>query len=94
MRGQSREEGRLLIRQSMSRSAWSRWTDLNLYPAFHNDIPYLSNWGTPLLIGPGSIFVAHTDHEMISKKELTEAVDLYVRLGTTLMAELSAVAIG
>ena len=63
-------------------------------PRFTTDIPYLSKWGTPLLIGPGSIFVAHTDHEMIAKKELIQAVDLYVRLGTTLMAELAAVAIG
>jgi acetylornithine deacetylase len=47
---------------------------------FTTDIPYLSNWGTPLLIGPGSILNAHTDHEFIEKQELEEAVDLYVRL--------------
>ncbi|HEY8227651.1 MAG TPA: M20/M25/M40 family metallo-hydrolase [Pyrinomonadaceae bacterium] len=47
---------------------------------FTTDIPYLGNWGKPLLIGPGSILHAHTDHERVSKKELREAVDLYVAL--------------
>jgi acetylornithine deacetylase len=47
---------------------------------FTTDIPYLSNWGTPYLIGPGSIFDAHTDHEKVSKSELNRAVELYVTL--------------
>ena len=47
---------------------------------FTTDIPYLSNWGKPLLLGPGSILDAHTEHERISKRELEEAVDLYVKL--------------
>ena len=47
---------------------------------FTTDIPFLSNWGSPLLIGPGSILNAHTDHEFIEKQELEDAVDLYVRL--------------
>jgi len=47
---------------------------------FTTDVPYLSNWGKPLLIGPGSILVAHTDHERVSKKELEDAVELYVKL--------------
>ena len=47
---------------------------------FTTDIPYLSRWGTPLLLGPGSILNAHTDHEFVEKRELTEAVDLYARL--------------
>jgi acetylornithine deacetylase len=47
---------------------------------FTTDVPYLSNWGKPLLLGPGSILDAHTDHERISKRELESAVDLYVRL--------------
>ena len=47
---------------------------------FTTDIPYLSRWGKPLLIGPGSILNAHTEHEFISKQELAEAVDLYARL--------------
>jgi acetylornithine deacetylase len=52
---------------------------------FTTDIPYLSNWGQPLLLGPGSILDAHTDHERVSKKELREAVDLYVKLAEQLM---------
>ena len=52
---------------------------------FTTDIPYLSNWGKPLLLGPGSILDAHTDHERVSKKELREAVDLYVKLTEQLM---------
>ncbi len=48
---------------------------------FTTDVPYLSNWGKPLLLGPGSILDAHTDHEKVAKRELEEAVRLYVRLG-------------
>lgn len=47
---------------------------------FTTDIPYLSNWGKALLIGPGSILDAHTDGEKIRKSELTRAVELYVDL--------------
>ncbi len=45
--------------------------------AFTTDIPALSNWGQPLLLGPGSIHVAHTDGEYVEKKQLHEAVQLY-----------------
>jgi len=45
--------------------------------AFTTDIPKLTNWGEPLLIGPGSIHVAHTEGEFIEKQQLAEAVDLY-----------------
>jgi acetylornithine deacetylase len=45
--------------------------------AFTTDIPALTNWGQPLLIGPGSIHVAHTEGEYIEKRQLTDAVDLY-----------------
>ena len=51
---------------------------------FTTDVPYLSNWGKPLLIGPGSILDAHTDHERISKRELDKAVELYVDLAKQL----------
>jgi acetylornithine deacetylase len=51
---------------------------------FTTDIPYLSQWGKPLLLGPGSILVAHTDEERISKRELESAVDLYVNLAKKL----------
>jgi len=63
-------------------------------PRFTTDIPYLSNWGTPLLLGPGSILDAHTADEKISKKELAAAVDLYARLAKMLLSEPPAVAGG
>jgi acetylornithine deacetylase len=52
---------------------------------FTTDIPSLTNWGEPFLLGPGSIHVAHTPDEKISKQELLEAVDLYVELATDLV---------
>ena len=45
---------------------------------FTTDIPYLSNWGKPLLIGPGSILDAHTDGERVRKNDLLAAVEIYV----------------
>ena len=52
---------------------------------FTTDIPSLTNWGEPFLLGPGSIHVAHTPNEKIAKKELLEAVDLYYDLATSLV---------
>jgi acetylornithine deacetylase len=52
---------------------------------FTTDIPGLSNWGTPVLLGPGSIHVAHTDREYISKKQLHQAVDLYCSVARQLL---------
>lgn len=63
-------------------------------PRFTTDIPYLANWGTPLLLGPGSIFVAHTEHEKISKHELAASVDLYARLARTLLLESPVTTVG
>jgi acetylornithine deacetylase len=54
---------------------------------FTTDIPFLDRWGTPLLMGPGSIFLAHTDHEYIEIDELTKSVDLYTTLATSLLDE-------
>jgi acetylornithine deacetylase len=53
--------------------------------SFSSDVPFLRNWGTPFLIGPGSILDAHTDHERISRKQLLEGVELYVRLARALL---------
>lgn len=47
---------------------------------FTTDVPYLTNWGKPLLLGPGSILDAHTDSERVAKDELLRAVELYVKL--------------
>jgi acetylornithine deacetylase len=52
---------------------------------FTTDIPQLSNWGEPLLLGPGSIHVAHTPFEKLAKRELLEAVDLYVEVAKRLL---------
>jgi len=52
---------------------------------FGTDIPYLSAWGQALLLGPGSILDAHTEHERISKRELNHAVELYVDLAKRLI---------
>jgi len=52
---------------------------------FTTDIPQLSNWGEPLLLGPGSIHVAHTPYEKLAKKELLEAVELYITVGKQLL---------
>jgi len=52
--------------------------------AFTTDVPLLRNWGEPLLMGPGSIHVAHTEGEFIEKKQLAEAVDLYCTIAKKL----------
>ena len=54
---------------------------------FTTDIPSLTNWGEPFLLGPGSIHVAHTPDECIRKSELLECVELYVHLAHRLLAE-------
>ena len=53
--------------------------------AFTTDIPKLTHWGEPLLIGPGSIHVAHTDAEFIEKKQLAQAIDLYCTIAKRLI---------
>ena len=52
---------------------------------FTTDIPQLSNWGEPLLLGPGSIHVAHTPFEKLARKELLDAVDLYIKVARQLL---------
>ena len=54
---------------------------------FTTDIPHLPNWGTPLLLGAGSILVAHTKDEFVLKKDLETSVGLYVNLVRKLLAE-------
>jgi acetylornithine deacetylase len=54
--------------------------------AFTTDIPLLTEWGRPLLFGPGSIAVAHTDEESIEIAEMDAAVDTYVQLSKALLA--------
>ncbi len=52
---------------------------------FTTDVPHLSNWGKPLLFGPGSIHDAHMPRERIAKSELERGVDLYVQLARRLL---------
>lgn len=54
--------------------------------AFTTDIPKLTKWGEPLLIGPGSIHVAHTEGECIEKRQLHEAIDLYSKIARQLQS--------
>ena len=52
---------------------------------YTTDVPLLGSWGTPLLVGPGSIHVAHTDEEHVAIDELRAAVDLYEELAMRLL---------
>ena len=52
--------------------------------AYTTDVPFLEAWGTPMLLGPGSITVAHTDAEFVEIAELSKAVDCYESLLGTL----------
>lgn len=53
---------------------------------FTTDAPLLDRWGAPLLYGPGSFLVAHTDEEHVSLAELEAAVDGYERLARACLA--------
>ena len=56
---------------------------------FTTDIPYLTNWGQPLLLGPGSILVAHTKDEFVMKRDSEEAIGLYANLVKKLLARIA-----
>ena len=47
--------------------------------AFNSDVAYLQRFGPRILVGPGSILVAHGPDEKVAKAELRAAVDLYRR---------------
>jgi acetylornithine deacetylase len=55
--------------------------------AFTTDIPLLARWGRPLLFGPGSILLAHSDDEHVSLAELETSVDAYVAIARELLRE-------
>jgi acetylornithine deacetylase len=54
---------------------------------FTTDIPYLTSWGRPLLLGPGSILVAHTKDEYVLKTDLEKSVELYIKLARRLLRQ-------
>jgi len=52
---------------------------------YTTDIPFLTEWGQPLLFGPGSVHVAHTAEEFVSIAELHAAVGHYVTIARHLL---------
>ena len=49
--------------------------------SYTTDIPAFGGaWGKPYLLGPGTIHVAHTSEERVSKRQLFEAVEIYQRI--------------
>jgi acetylornithine deacetylase len=53
--------------------------DTAVFP-YTTDSPLLTCWGTPLLVGPGSIHVAHTDEEHLAIDEMMAAIQIYESL--------------
>ena len=54
--------------------------------SFTTDIPFLDRWGAPVLVGPGSVTVAHTADEYCEIAELERAVDVYVQVAHQLLS--------
>jgi acetylornithine deacetylase len=54
--------------------------------SYASDLPFLSDWGEGFQLGPGTIRVAHTDHEHIRKTDLLRGVELYRRLAADLLS--------
>ncbi len=52
---------------------------------FTTDIPFLDRWGQPLLVGPGSVLLAHTEDEHVGIAELEQAADTYEALARRLL---------
>ena len=81
-----RRAGRARVRLLHPRAALPYVPGFKSAPvAYTSDIPLLTNWGTPLLFGPGSIHVAHTTNEFVEEEELKASVESYVKLVKTLM---------
>lgn len=83
-------DGRVEVREQLYTPAF-RMQEFDGLPttvvSFTTDIPSFENaWGRPFLIGPGSIHVAHTAEERISRKELREAVGIYARMAKKLVS--------
>jgi acetylornithine deacetylase len=71
-----------------------RFTSVDSLPttvvSYTTDVPVFGRtWGKPLLLGPGSIHVAHTSEERISKQDLADAVGLYADVVKRLLARTS-----
>jgi acetylornithine deacetylase len=57
---------------------------------YTTDAPHLARWGAPLVLGPGSILEAHTEHEKVPKAELRAAVGEFARLAGALLERSAA----
>ena len=56
--------------------------------SYATDIPaFLGAWGEPLLLGPGTIHVAHTLDERVPKQQLLDAVEIYQQMVIQLQAK-------
>lgn len=55
--------------------------------SFTTDIPFLDRWGEPLLVGPGSVTLAHTADEHVAIADLEKSVGLYADLAGRLIAQ-------
>jgi acetylornithine deacetylase len=55
--------------------------------SFTTDIPFLDRWGEPLLVGPGSVTLAHTADEHVEIADLEKAVEIYAELARRLIAQ-------
>lgn len=55
--------------------------------AFNTDGPYLAALGPVVLAGPGTIRVAHTDHEHVDRADLEAGVALYESLALDVLGE-------
>ncbi len=53
---------------------------------FTTDIPLLDRWGVPLLFGPGSFLVAHTDNEHLHVAEFESSIGTYIQIIAALSA--------
>ncbi len=60
--------------------------------AFGTDAPFLSQWGTPLLYGPGRIEDAHTANEKLTEESFAQAIADYEAAARELLAEIDAAA--
>ena len=58
--------------------------------AYTTDIPAFNGaWGQPLLVGPGTIHVAHTLDERVPKQQLLDAVEIYQKMIVQLQRQAS-----
>jgi acetylornithine deacetylase len=58
--------------------------------SFASDLPFLASWGEGYQLGPGTIRVAHTEEERISKADLARGIDLYEKLARDLLTRGAA----